>query len=141
MEDILEGIYQKFLVDLKKNFKCYQIKYSGTGVSLNQFYAQGHWSARSNLKNKYKPIFQKALKETIGDDSMDKFVIILEYNSRHDTDNIVGLEKIFTDAFKKDKDGNGWATEDSNKNFLFFGIKPVKKLPHDQFVFNVIKIA
>jgi hypothetical protein len=98
---------RKFLVKLLKIFvrlrfigRVVSFKYSGEGLSLNKFYSQGHWRTRQNVKQEYKAIFDKIIEPALSKVYMDKFYMLIFYNSRHDCDNVIGMEKIFTDCLK-----------------------------------------
>ena len=139
----MEEIYREFKENLTRKYTTYRIVYKGQGVSLNDWYSQGHWSKRSALKKKYVPIFKEQFREIIGKDILKKFVVILEYNSKHDTDNITGLEKLFTDALKindKNGDGEGWILDDAKKYFRLYLVKPNEELEKNEFVFYVTKL-
>ena len=84
----------------------YTITYKGKGVSLNAFYSQGHWHKRNAIKNEYGAIFRSLLQEAKVP-KLDKFNMVIRYNSRHDLDNIVGMSKILVDTMKKKKDDKG----------------------------------
>lgn len=75
-------------------------KYTGEAVSLNKFYAQGHWRTRQQIKEKYKALFSKVIDTNIPAEVLDNFYLIIFYNSRHDCDNVIGMEKIFMDCLK-----------------------------------------
>ena len=124
--------FLKFLLKLKI-FDCiYPIVYSGKGVSLNQYYSGGHWSYRSKLKNKYKEIFEELL-SSYDIKPMEQFSLVVFFNSRHDTDNVTGLTKLFIDTLK------GVYIEDDNKKyFRFYGVVPDEKLPTNTFEFYLI---
>ena len=108
--------------------------YTGKGVSLNQFYSQGHWSKRSRIKNQYKEIFEELLKG--GKIKwMDQFSLLILYNSRHDCDNIVGLSKIFIDTLK-----GSYIQEDSKKFYRGISIFVDESLQLNTFEFYLIQV-
>ena len=75
------------------------MSYSGKVFSLNDLYKQGHWSIRSKLKNEFKEIFTDVMiKAKVK--KMNNFYLILFFNTRHDTDNMVGMTKVFADTMK-----------------------------------------
>lgn len=124
----------------KKNITV--IEYKGKALSLNDFYSQGHWSKRSSVKNKYKAIFT-ALIEDSPLAWMDKFYLIITYNSRHDPDNVVGMEKIFVDTLKQDtRDGDiikdGYIIDDNKNFFKGLCIFPDDTLDRNTFRFILI---
>jgi len=99
---------RKFIVRLLKFFvklgligKVVSFRYEGEGLSLNKFYSQGHWRTRQNAKTKYKDIFDIIIKPAIDKKIyFETFYLLVFYNSRHDCDNVIGMEKIFTDCLK-----------------------------------------
>jgi hypothetical protein len=113
----------------------YKIVYSGKGVSLNDYYSAGHWSKRSKLKNTYKPIFEKLLEES-NTRRMHKFSLLLRFNSRHDTDNITGLEKLFVDTVK-----GKYVVDDTKKYYRGYMVFPDESLPVNTFEFYLIAHA
>ena len=147
---MFDDIYEEFLEELKDNYKSFTIRYEGKGISLNDFYSQQHWSVRDKIVKKYKPMFRDLLTKELGSlelgqaERLDEFVLILEFWSRHDTDNIVGLEKVFMDALKqndrKGKEQDGWVIDDHKKYYKFFGIKPNDSFKNNEFVFHLIKL-
>lgn len=122
----------------------YVVTYTGKGVSLNQFYSQGHWSTRYNIKRKYRKIFDKLFQ-----DSelrwMDTFSLIIFYNSRHDVDNVTGMEKVFMDALKHEETSEGevirygFIHDDSPQYYKGMHIVPDKTLPTNTFKFVLIE--
>lgn len=121
----------------------YEIVYTGKGVSLNQFYSQGHWSARYNIKRKYRKIFDELFKKS-DLKWMDKFSIIIFYNSRHDVDNVTGMEKVLVDSLKhEEKDGEvlryGFIHDDSKQYYRGLSIYPDESLATNTFKFLIIE--
>lgn len=90
----------KLLVKLGVLGQIVSFKYNGPGISLNKFYIQGHWTKRQGIKNELRSKFEVILKPAIGKIFFDKFYLLVFYNSKHDVDNIVGMEKVFTDTLK-----------------------------------------
>ena len=76
------------------------LKYTGTGLSLNTFYASNSWYTRQQAKNDYKGRFQSAINELSGI-TLNKFYVVIFYNSKHDVDNVVGMEKIVVDSLRE----------------------------------------
>ena len=95
------------------------ITYSGKLFSLNDLYSSGHWRTRQNIKNKYKEIFMKVLDDH-NVKPVENFSILIFYNSRHDPDNITGMEKILVDTMRS----TGIIIDDTKKYYKFFGIVP-----------------
>ncbi len=132
MRKIINGLIRS-LLNSKVFGKNYKITYCGKGVSLNQYYTSGHWATRAKLKNKYKEIFLKLLDEA-DVVPMKKFVIIIFFNSRHDTNNVVGLEKIFSDTLKE----QDYIIDDNKKLYRGLMIFPDENLENNTFEFNVL---
>lgn len=144
-------VYKDCIVDFIKDLKekgiydnIYSITYTGKGVSLNQFYSQGHWYKRHEIKRKYSKIFDKLLKAS-DIKWMDKFSIIIFYNSRHDVDNVVGMEKLLVDTLKHEetKEGEvkkyGYIHDDSKKYYKGLSIYPDDSLPTNTFKFILLE--
>ena len=121
--------------------KVAEIIYKGKGVSFNAIYSAGTWHTRSSLKNKYKKVFLDLLKENEDIHWMDKYVIDVIYNSRHDPDNVIAMEKVFIDTIKQkvDPDGNieyyGFIRDDSKKYCKGIILRPDDNLTYDTFKF------
>lgn len=107
-------MYKLFIVRLLKLLKSFgaiknihKITFVGTGVSLNKFYSQGHWSMRHKLKNEFGNTFKNLFSDYGKLTWMQAYSILIFYNSRHDPDNVIGMEKLFIDALKEERDQNG----------------------------------
>lgn len=112
--------------------KVFKVVYVGKGVSLNDYYTSGHWSKRANLKNKYKKIFTELLEKSEME-KVDKFSILVRYNSRHDVDNVTGLEKLFVDTLK-----GTYIKEDDKKFYRGYMVFPDEQLKTNTFEFYII---
>jgi hypothetical protein len=138
---ILKGI--EFLQGIGILGKVVEIEYQGQGASLNDFYSQGHWSKRSQIKKKYRAIFDVLLSESRAE-WMAQFYLVIFYNSRHDVDNVIGMEKVFVDALKRDvdKEGNvlreGYVADDDKRYFRGVAVFPNENLPKNTFQFLLI---
>jgi hypothetical protein len=109
----------------------YEIPYDGEIVSTNKFYASGHWGIRSTLKNKYIKIFSiLLLKYEVK--PMKEFKISLEYNSRHDVDNVGAMVKFFCDTLKLK-----YVPEDNRKHFKGMSIDFNPDLKKNTLVFHI----
>lgn len=123
------------------------ITYQGKGVSLNKFYSQGHWGTRSAIKKKFRKIFDELFVESKDLVWMDQFALVIYYNSRHDLDNVVGMEKVFMDALKRetDKQGRlirkGYVEDDNKKFYKGMVILPDTDLPTNTFEFHLIDLT
>lgn len=101
--------------------------------SLNKLYSQKHWSARSNMKNKYKQIIYEALQQ-YDPFYAETYSLDISYNCRYDVDNMVLASKFLSDSLKSlgyIKDDNSkhykkmciWVDETIEKNFVVVKIK------------------
>jgi len=132
MIDYIEGM----LGSLKdEGYKIYRYTYSGTGVSTNQYYNAGHWTQRHKIKNKYKPILLDLIGNSLKGEFLDKFGLIIIFNSKHDTDNVVGFGKIFVDVLKDELEV---ITDDSKHYYQLCATVPDPTLPHNTFEFVLI---
>ena len=117
------------------------IRYQGRGVSFNAIYSSGTWYTRSRIKNQYGAIFAELIEANEDLRWMDKYVIDLSYNSRHDPDNVVAMEKVFVDTMKqeRDKEGNieyeGYFHDDSKHYCKGVILRPDDSLPYNTFKF------
>lgn len=120
--------------------KVHIITYKGQGVSLNKFYSVGHWSTRSNIKTKYRKIFDKLVADQ-GLEWMNTYSVIIFYNSRHDPDNVIGMEKVFIDALKQDEAAgrDGYIADDSKRYCKLVAVVPNSRLDMNTFEFMLIK--
>lgn len=123
------------LLDLFEGNESYEVTYNGKGVSLNDYYSSSHWSNRHRLVKKYKPMLQVML-EKAGVPQMEEYAMVILYNSRHDPDNVVGLEKLVLDTMKK----MGLIIDDSKKYYKFMAILPEPEFKQNTFEFNIVKI-
>lgn len=122
----------KILLRLGVLRDVYKITYQGKGVSLNEFYTQGHWTRRTKVKDKYKTIFTELI-ENSKLEWMDQFSLLLFYNSRHDPDNVIGMEKVFVDTLKGD-----YIQDDNKKFYRGIYILPDDTLPANTFEFYLL---
>ncbi len=110
---------------------CYKIVYSGKAPSLNDWYSGKHWYQRQNTKNKYGKIFGDLL-EAAGVEKMDRFKVSILFNSRLDTDNVVGLSKILVDTMK-----GVYIKEDNKKFYRGLLIQPDETLPTNTYIISI----
>jgi len=112
----------------------FKVVYTGKAISLNDFYSQGHWSSRNATKNKFKKIFSILMLEAKFK-KVDRFKLDVLFNSRHDTDNIVGMTKIFVDTMK-----GKYIKEDNRNHYKALSIAYDDSLKHNTFIFKVTEI-
>jgi hypothetical protein len=136
----------KLLYRLKVIKKVIKIVYTGKGVTLNDFYAQKHWSARYALKTKYNAIFQQLFIDSKDLTWMDEYSLVIFYNCRMDLDNVVGTEKLFLDSLKQKKDRHtgeivreGYVYDDSQAYYKSLVVLPDKTLPKNTFEFYLLQ--
>lgn len=144
-------MYRKIIYRVLKILKnvgaikeVHKLTYEGKGVSLNKFYSQGHWSTRHRIKTSFRIIFQKLVDDYGNLPWMDEFSVLIFYNSRHDPDNVVGMEKLLIDFLKQDVDKNGniikdgYLKDDSKRYYKGLMISPDTSLPNNTFEFILI---
>jgi hypothetical protein len=124
----------KLLSRFKVIGKIVRFTYQGEGVSLNKFYAQGHWRTRQQIKEKYKAIFDEIIDPYLDKIYFDNFYMLIFYNSRHDCDNVVGMEKIFMDCLK-DKLVKGDSRVNYKGMMIFYDVT----IPKNTFEFILIE--
>lgn len=133
-------------MDLKEFFNSdltfvADIRFKGRGVSFNEIYSSGTWYTRSRIKNKYKDIFDLLIKGDKDIRWMNEFVIDLSYNSKHDPDNVVAMEKIFVDTMRQERDKEknvikkGYFYDDSKRYCKGVILRPDESLPFNTFRF------
>lgn len=125
----------KLLSKVKAIGRVISFTYQGRGVSNNDFYSSGHWSNRQQLKVKWRAIFTDLIKPAIGKYEFQSFYLLIFYKSRLDVDNVVGMEKLFTDTLK------GTIIHDDGKK-IFKGMMVFydNSLPnHDTYEFVLIE--
>ena len=111
-----------------------EVKYKGDIPSLNEIWAGITHYERTKMKNNYGFIFLDLLKKS-GMRSVNKFYLEVEYNSRHDVDNLAIVNKIFADVIK-----SKWCEDDSNLHYKGIKVEVNKSLPYRTFVFKVYEI-
>ena len=119
-----------------------ELTYTGKGLSLNDFYSSGHWHSRKQKVDKYKALMWNMITSKPEMRFIDKFMLVIRYNSQHDVDNVVGMEKVFMDALKphKDKeDYENYIREDDKRYYKGMLIFPDVSLPHNTFVFALFE--
>lgn len=127
------------------NKRSWEILYTGKGVSLNDFYSQGHFYKRNELKKKYAKIFSELIADS-GLVPIEKYILTCYFNSRHDTSNVAGMVKMFEDTLAGDhnrRKGFGiyeyprMIPDDSKKYCLGIEIYPDLELPANTFKFII----
>lgn len=109
------------------------IEYQGKIPSLNDIYGSKHWKTRYNASQKYHLIFDTLFKKAKLKKHKGQFKISILYNSRHDVDNIVGVEKYFTDALVEGK----YVVKDDKRYFRGLKIDPEETLPKNTVRFTI----
>lgn len=111
----------------------YKVTYSGAFPSFNDIYESKHWRIRYNLTQKYHKIFAILIKQAQVP-KITEFSLILSFNSRHDVDNLIAMEKFFTDTLVE----TGRIEKDNKKVFKSLYIVYNNKLPVNQIDFFII---
>ncbi len=129
----------------------------GRWVSLNFIVSKSSWASSMNLKDIVKAKVRKAIEGM--DVKMERFRIVVRYNSKLDDHNTVMMPKWFTDAIKttrqrtsdnrlmEDDEGkalyeleNG-VIEDDNKHYSKgTTLEPDPSLPHNTYIIAFIPI-
>ena len=91
--------------------------------SLNKLYSQKHWSARSNMKNKYKEIVYEALQQ-YDPFFADTYTLDISYNCGYDIDNMVLASKFVSDSLKS----LGYIKDDNPKHFKKLSLQKDEEL-------------
>lgn len=115
--------------------KVITVRHEGKGLSINQFYLQGHWKRRSDLKNEFKGIFEALFAKHEELEWMDEFMLILFFNCRMDTDNTSGMIKIFVDTMK-----GRFIANDTKKHFPSTAMVYDPELPINTYEFVLLKL-
>lgn len=121
----------------------WEVIFKGKGFSLNDFYSQGHYYKRSQIKDKYSGKFRKLI-DSAKVPFIDKYKITCIFNSRHDPSNIMGMIKVFEDAMcgdpnrKKNTFKYTPLIADDNKKFCKgIEIYPDEELTLNTFIFII----
>lgn len=96
--------------------------------SLNQYYSGRHWAIRKKQKDEYSKYCKEEL-EKYDAFCADTYEISIEYNSRHDVDNVILVSKFLSDTLV----AMGFVKDDGNKYYKKLCIKINKELPKDTF--------
>lgn len=113
------------------NFKSYEITYTGVAFSINDIYGSNNWRVRKGVVDKYKNIFIWLIKEQKLP-KIDKYIITLFYNSRHDADNTAGVLKVMGDSLKTQ-----WVENDDPRFCKGVASYYDPSLPHNTFKFVI----
>jgi hypothetical protein len=112
------------------------VNYSGKIPSFNQMWAGMHWKARKRMADSYHLIFRDYLKKIFKgkNEPATAFSIYIFYNSRHDPDNIMAIEKLFVDTLVRD----GYVVGDDKKHYKSLVICPDTTLKKNTVEFNIV---
>jgi hypothetical protein len=111
----------------------YEIVHKGQVFSLNDLYSQAHWSKRKKLKDNFSNLFLSLMNEG-NIKFMKQFYLIVFYNTRHDTDNIVGMAKVFVDTMK-----DNFVSDDDKRHYKGLCIFPDSTLNNNTVEFLIIE--
>lgn len=117
-----------------KAYDTYTFTFIGRGVSWNDIYGSNNWRTRKTIVDKYKTKFQWIIKEA-NLPKLEEFALVVNYNSRHDADNIGCMAKICLDALK-----GVYVKDDSPKYLKMVSIIFDDSLDKNNFKFTVIKL-
>lgn len=125
---------------MEEDKRTWEVIFKGKGFSLNDFYSQGHYYKRSQIKDKYSDKFRKLI-DACQVPFIDKYKITCIFNSRHDPSNIMGMVKVFEDALCGDPNRKKGTykypplIEDDNKKFC----KGIEIYPDESLTLNTFK--
>ncbi len=106
-------------------------------VSLNKFFAGKHWTVRNKYKDFFHSLFGKLLNRKYK--RVDKYAVLLEYNSRLDPVNTIILIKIGEDFLRH----INILTDDTKKYCKSVSIVPIDTMDkkHYKLSFQIISYA
>lgn len=112
------------------------INYFGKIPSFNQMWAGMHWRARKKMADNYHLVLGSAIKNVLkkGNEPANSFSIYIFYNSRHDPDNIMAIEKLFVDTLVRNK----YVAGDDKTHYKSLVICPDSTLPKNTVEFNFV---
>lgn len=108
------------------------ITYIGAIPSLNSYAGGKNFYAKAKIIKDLKSTVKLLCLEA-GFKKVDKFIVDIEFNSRHDVDNVITIGKIFVDSLK------GKYIEDDNKKYYRgLTIRPNEDLKMNTFILSII---
>jgi hypothetical protein len=112
-------------------------EWEGIDVSLNKFFAGKHWTIRNKIKDQFHLLFGRLLTKKYK--MVDKYEVVLEYNSRLDPTNTIILIKIGEDFLRH----INVLTDDTKKFCKKVTIIPVSTMgaKHYKMTFQIISYA
>jgi hypothetical protein len=112
-------------------------EWEGVDVSLNKFFAGKHWTIRNKIKDQFHLLFGRLLTKKYR--MVDKYEVVLEYNSRLDPTNTIILIKIGEDFLRH----INVLTDDTKKFCKKVTIIPVSEMgaKHYRMTFQIISYA
>lgn len=112
-------------------------EWDGIDVSLNKFFAGKHWTIRNKIKDQFHLLFGRLLTKKYK--MVDKYEVVLEYNSRLDPTNTIILIKIGEDFLRH----INVLTDDTKKFCKKVTIIPVMEMgaKHYKMTFQIISYA
>lgn len=112
-------------------------EWEGVDVSLNKFFAGKHWTIRNKIKDQFHLLFGRLLTKKYR--MVDKYEVVLEYNSRLDPTNTIILIKIGEDFLRH----INVLTDDTKKFCKKVTIIPVSEMgaKHYKMTFQIISYA
>ena len=109
------------------------ITYKGSIPSLNSYAGGKNFYAKAKVIKDIKSAL-RLLCIQAGFHKVNKFCVEVEFNSRHDVDNVITVEKIFVDSLK-----GRYIKEDNKKFFTGLCIKYNETLPMNTFILSIIE--
>jgi hypothetical protein len=114
--------------------KTQSVTYQGKILSLNDYAGGKHWGAKEKWKNPTKDFLLKAMLIE-GFTPVENFSVRVRFNSRHDIDNIIPLEKVFVDVLK-----GRYVPEDDKRFYRSLTIEYDPALPKSTFVLSLVEV-
>lgn len=125
----------KLLIKLGFLGRYHRFTYQGESLSLNKFYTQGHWGERDKIRKRFHDYFNPMIDNAPKDLFFERYYLLIFFNNRLDVDNVVGMEKVFTDCLK------GRLVHNDNKQYykgmmIFYD----QSLPKNSIEFILIEV-
>jgi hypothetical protein len=113
---------------------CYEITYTGKGISLNDVRA-GNWQNSHSHIKRLKNVFSWLIIEAHMK-FLPKYKVSLTYNARYDCDNTIYIAKCLVDSLKM----QGKIKDDTKKYYRGFTVTPDETLPPNTYKFLISEV-
>lgn len=112
----------------------FNIRYQGKILSNNEMKSL-HWRKLKKIVDPIKKEMRRIISRS-GAYRVNRVMLIIEYNSRHDVDNVTATGKIFMDTFVE----LGFLPDDKKKHWPRTSTEWFPELPHNTIDFTVIEL-